>query len=42
MTGARRLFLVAGLYGLAVILPQFFLEARIGNWADAPEKDRGN
>lgn len=30
MTGARRLFFVAGLYGLVVILPQFFLEARLG------------
>jgi hypothetical protein len=30
MTSARRLFLVAGSYGLAVILPQFFLEARVG------------
>lgn len=29
MNGARRLFLLAGLYGLAVILPQFFLEARV-------------
>ena len=30
MTGARRLFLIAGIYGLAVILPQYFLEARVG------------
>ncbi len=30
MNNARRLFLVAGLYGLAVILPQFFLESRVG------------
>jgi hypothetical protein len=30
MTSARRLFFVAGVYGLAVILPQFFMEARVG------------
>jgi hypothetical protein len=30
MNRARRLFFVAGLYGLAVILPQFFMEARVG------------
>lgn len=30
MTAARRLFLIAGIYGLAVILPQYFLEARLG------------
>jgi hypothetical protein len=27
---ARRVFLIAGLYGLAVLLPQYFLEARTG------------
>ena len=30
MNSARRLFLVAGIYGLLVILPQFFMEARVG------------
>ncbi len=30
MTCARRLFLVAGIYGLAVLLPPFFMEARVG------------
>lgn len=30
MIFARRVFLVAGVYGLAVLLPQYFLEARIG------------
>jgi hypothetical protein len=30
MNRARRLFLIAGIYGLAVILPQFFFEARVG------------
>ena len=30
MNRARRLFLIAGVYGLAVILPQFFFEARVG------------
>lgn len=30
MTFARRVFLVAGIYGLAVMLPQYFLEERIG------------
>src|SRR3972149_5719101 len=30
MTSVRRLFWIAGVYGLAVILPQFFLEARVG------------
>jgi hypothetical protein len=27
---ARRLFLAAGIYGLAVIVPLFFLEGQIG------------
>lgn len=30
MKFARRVFLLAGLYGMIVILPQFFLENRIG------------
>ena len=30
MKQARRLFLVAGIYGLAVLLPQFFMETRVG------------
>ena len=30
MTFARRVFLVAGIYGLVVLLPQYFLESRIG------------
>ena len=29
-TFARRVFLVAAVYGFAVLLPQYFLEARIG------------
>ncbi|MCL4814430.1 MAG: hypothetical protein KJ061_18225 [Vicinamibacteraceae bacterium] len=29
MTFARRVFLVAGLYGLVVLLPQYFFEGRI-------------
>jgi hypothetical protein len=29
---ARRLFLVAGTYGLAVLLPMFFLEDKIGEY----------
>jgi len=27
---ARRVFLVAGIYGIVALLPQYFLEARIG------------
>lgn len=34
MKFARYIFLIAGVYGLAVLVPQFFLEARIG--ADYP------
>ena len=30
MTFARRVFLVAGIYGLIVIIPLYFLEARVG------------
>ncbi len=30
MTRARRLFLIAGIYGLAVLLPPFLMEARVG------------
>jgi hypothetical protein len=30
MTSARRLFWLAGIYGLAVLLPQYFLESRLG------------
>lgn len=30
MNSARRLFLVAGIYGLLVILPPFCMEARVG------------
>lgn len=30
MNGARRLFLLAGLYGLALLLPQYLMEARVG------------
>ena len=33
-TFARRVFLVAGIYGLIVMLPQYFLEQRIGR--DSP------
>lgn len=29
-TFARRVFLVAGLYGILVLMPQFFMEQRIG------------
>lgn len=34
MSGTRRLFLFAAIYGLAVVLPLYFLEARLG--ADYP------
>lgn len=30
MTFARRVFLVASLYGVAALLPQYFLESRLG------------
>jgi hypothetical protein len=30
MNRARRLFLLAGIYGLLVLTPQFFLESRVG------------
>lgn len=30
MTFARRVFLIAGIYGLIALLPQYFLESRIG------------
>ena len=31
MTFARRVFLVAGVYGLVVLLPMYFMESRIGH-----------
>ena len=34
LAAARRVFFWAGVYGLVVMLPQYFLEARIG--ADSP------
>lgn len=36
MTFARRVFRFAGVYGLIVLLPQYFLEARIGQDAPPP------
>lgn len=30
MTSARRLFLLAGVYGLAILLPQYFMEGWVG------------
>ena len=30
MTFARRVFLVAGIYGVLALLPQYFMESRIG------------
>jgi hypothetical protein len=30
MTFAKRVFLIAGVYGVLVLAPQYFLEARIG------------
>jgi len=30
MTSTRRLFLIAGIYGLAVLLPQYFMEGWVG------------
>lgn len=36
MTFARRVFRFAGLYGLIVLLPQYFLEVRIGQDAPPP------
>jgi len=31
MKFARRVYLIAGVYGLLILLPQYFLRARIGN-----------
>ena len=31
MTFARRVFLIAGIYGVVVILPQYFLEGRLSH-----------
>ncbi|HEX7112276.1 MAG TPA: hypothetical protein VF216_07520 [Mizugakiibacter sp.] len=36
MTFARRVFFIAGLYGLLTLLPDYFLEARIGRDAPPP------
>src|ERR1041384_3861354 len=36
MKFARVVFLVAGIYGLLVLVPQFFLEARIGRDTPPP------
>ena len=36
MKFARRVFLIAGIYGLIVLLPQYFLEARIGRDTPPP------
>ena len=36
MNFARRVFLIAGIYGLIVLLPQYFLEARIGRDTPPP------
>jgi hypothetical protein len=36
MTFVRRLYFVAGVYGLLVLLPQYFLEERIGRDAPPP------
>lgn len=36
MTFARRVFFVAGLYGLLTLLPDYFLEARIGRDTPPP------
>jgi len=35
-TFARRVFLVAGVYGLIVLIPQYFLEGRIGRDTPPP------
>ncbi len=36
MKFARAVFLVAGIYGLIVLVPQFFLEAKIGRESPPP------
>jgi hypothetical protein len=36
MASARLLFRIAGVYGLAVLLPQYFLEGRIGRDSPPP------
>jgi hypothetical protein len=36
MVSARRTFLVAGIYGLLVLLPMYFLEGRIGQDTPPP------
>jgi hypothetical protein len=36
MIFARRVFLIAGVYGLMVLLPMYFLEARIGRDSPPP------
>jgi hypothetical protein len=36
ITFARRLFLVAGVYGVAVVVPLFFLEKQIGEQSPPP------
>jgi hypothetical protein len=36
MNFARRVFMIAGIYGLIVLLPQYFLEARIGRDTPPP------
>jgi hypothetical protein len=36
MRFARRVFLVAGIYGLIVLLPQYFMEGRTGRDAPPP------
>src|SRR5512132_1802560 len=36
MKFARVVFLVAGIYGLIVLVPQFFLEARVGRESPPP------
>jgi hypothetical protein len=36
MTFARRVFRFAGIYGLVVLLPQYFLESRIGQDTPPP------
>ena len=37
MTFAKRVFLIAGVYGLLVLVPQYFMEERIGR--DTPATD---
>lgn len=36
MLFARRVFLIAGIYGLVVLVPQYFLEGRIGRDTPPP------